>query len=398
MLSLEEAQHTILKAIQPLAAEQTPLSDALGRVLAEKIVSAIDLPPFDNSAMDGYAVQSKDVAKASAASPVSLSQVGTIAAGGNITSRVESGRCVRIFTGSPLPSGADAVVMQEDTRSDGNKILVLDSVKPWENIRFHGEDVKAGATVANPGNKLSLGQISLLASLGTRSVAVTRRPIVGLLATGSELLEAGQPLAPGKIFESNRIGLSLLATRSGAIPKVYPLVEDTLDATVAALETAFTECDCVVTSGGVSVGEFDFVKSAFEQLGGELSFWKVAIRPGKPFVFGRWREKFLFGVPGNPVSALVTFFLLVRPALARLQGTTNCLLPTHPAVLAEPLSNHGDRRHFMRVSVDELGNVQSAGIQASHILSSLANANGLVDLPPNAILQKGTTVSVLRWD
>ena len=213
--------------------------------------------------------------------------------------------------------------------------------------------------------------------------------MVGLLATGSELQEPGQPLAPGQIYESNRIALAALMQRAGAVPRTFPLVADALAATSLALADAFNQCDAVVTSGGVSVGEMDFIKRAFEQIGGELEFWKVAIKPGRPFVFGRCRGKLLFGLPGNPVSALVTFLLLVRPALLRWQGATDVSLPAHPGVLAEPLANDGERRHFMRVKVDPTGKVRSAGVQASHVLSSVAAANGLVDVPPNTTLACG---------
>ncbi len=221
---------------------------------------------------------------------------------------------------------------------------------------------------------------------------------MGLLASGSELLEGGQPLASGKIYESNRAGLAALAAQAGAIPRIFPLVKDSLADTRAALESAFAGCDVVVTSGGVSVGEMDFVKDAFEKIGGELQFWKVAIRPGRPFVFGRLGEKFLFGLPGNPVSAFVTFLLLVRPALARWQGARDVRLPAHPGTLVEPLVNPGERRHFTRVTVDAAGNVRSAGTQASHILSSLASADALVDVPPKTTLPAGAAVSVLRWE
>jgi molybdopterin molybdotransferase len=221
---------------------------------------------------------------------------------------------------------------------------------------------------------------------------------VALLATGSELTEPGQPLAPGRIYESNQLALAPLLARCGAIARAYPLVPDTLSATRAALETAFAECDLVVTCGGVSVGEMDFVKAAFERLGGKLEFWKVAIKPGKPFLLGRLGSKLLFGLPGNPVSAFVTFLLLVRPAIVRWQGAAQVALPSHPAVLAEMIANPDARRHFMRVKVDETGHVRSAGLQGSHRLGSLANANGLLDVPPQTTLAAGSTVPVLRWD
>jgi molybdopterin molybdotransferase len=307
------------------------------------------------------------------------------------------------------------------------EIQFLDSAKPWENIRFHGEDVKRGTLIAEPGTRLGAAHIGLLAATGAGQVTVNCRPTVALLATGSELREPalGTPstrstssstLAPGQIFESNRAALTPLIAAIGAIPKIFPIVPDTAEATRAALARAFAECDIVISCGGVSVGEMDFVKSAFEELGGQLDFWKVAIKPGRPFVFGRLpgsaavsaatrqrdagapSEKFLFGLPGNPISAFVTFLLLARPALLRWQGVTNLSLPASFGTLAEPISNPGDRRHLVRVIVDNDGQVHSAGTQASHILSSLAQANSLIDLPPKTTLAPGTTVKVLRWE
>ncbi|GDY19776.1 molybdopterin molybdenumtransferase MoeA [Verrucomicrobiota bacterium] len=401
MLELEEALSRILTRMPAPRREVVPLANALGRVALDPIAAPISLPPFDNSAMDGYAVRAADVTNVSQENPRSLRLIGRTAAGEVFGGEVAAGTCVRVFTGSPLPRGADAVVMQEDTRTDAGApgaVAFLDSAKPWENVRFAGEDVKAGTAVANPGERISAGRASLLAALGISTVAVARQPQVALLATGSELREAGQPLAPGQIFESNRLGLGAFVAQAGGRPQRFPLVSDTLAGTRAALAEAFAQSDVVVTSGGVSVGEFDFVKDAFTALGGELNFWKVAIRPGKPFVFGQLGEKFLFGVPGNPVSALVTFFLLVRPALLRWQGARDLAPPTHPGTLTEPLVNRGDRRHFIRVAVDPTGSVRPSGVQASHFLSSLADAHGLVDVPPATTLAAGQPVRVLRWD
>jgi molybdopterin molybdotransferase len=291
--------------------------------------------------------------------------------------------------------------MQEDTEFDPNfpaTVEFLDSVKAWENIRFRGEDVKAGSVLLQPGVVLAAAQIALLGAIGANNLRVTRQPILGLLATGSELREPGEKLLPGQIFESNRSALAASARMIGAVPKIYPLVADTLETTRAALEKAFSECDAVVTTGGVSVGEFDFVKTAFSELGGKIDFWKIAMKPGKPFVFGKLGEKALFGLPGNPVSAFVTFLLLVAPALKKMQRAADLNWPTHPGTLTQTLENRGGRRHFVRVSVDAHGNVRSAGTQTSHILSSLAAANGLVEIPRESVLEKGTTVSVLRWN
>ena len=400
MLELEQALEKILSTVHPASSELAALNQAHERISAEKKVSPLDLPPFDNSAMDGYAVRSADLKTANADKPVRLKLVGKVAAGSTFDGEVQSGTCARIFTGSPLPRDADAVVMQEDTRVELLEgILFLDSVKPWENIRLRGEDVKLGDMLVDAGCRLRAGQISLLGAVGVREIEVGVSPVIGLLATGSELLEPPHTLAPGKIFESNRAMLAALAARAGAKTKVFPLVPDSLDATCAALEKAFSECDIVITSGGVSVGEMDFVKAAFESLGGKMEFWKVAIRPGKPFVFGRWREKFLFGLPGNPVSAFVTFVLLVRPAILRWQGAQSVALVSHPGILAEDFVNRDQRRpHFVRVIVDEEGKIRSAGVQASHALSSLAAANGLLEVTPGAVLAAGKTVSVARID
>jgi molybdopterin molybdotransferase len=401
MLELEEAQRRILDAVQTLSSELVPLSHADGRFLADRVVSAIDLPGFDNSAVDGFAVQSGDLISANCNAPVSLPVIGKIQAGEMFAGKINPRQCARIFTGSALPDGADAVCMQEDTQpnlENTDEILFLDSVKPWENIRFKGEDVKVGSTLADAGLRLRAGQLSLLGATGVATVCAVRQPIVGLLATGSELREANQQIKSGQIFESNRLALATLTRKVSAIPKIFPLVPDTLAATRDALQKAFDESDAVITTGGVSVGEFDFVKSAFEQLGGTLDFWKVSMKPGKPFVFGRLGEKLFFGLPGNPVSAFVTFVVLVAPALGRMQGGTDHLWPTSFGKLLEPLENRGSRRHFMRVSVDSEGNVKSAGAQSSHILSALAKANGLVEIAPNTTIAPGTIVPVLRLD
>jgi len=410
MLEYEEALARLLAAIPRPVSERISLADAADRILAEEVLAAIDLPPFDNSAMDGYALRAADVASVGRDLPARLHLVGRVAAGQKFSGEVTSGTCVRLFTGSPLPAGADAIVMQEDTRVDPgmpNDVLVLDTVKSWENVRFLGEDVKRGTPLGRKGDTLTVGRLALLAATGCVDVVVARRPVIGIVATGSELRESGQSLEPGQIYESNRLAIAALVRKAGGLPHVYPLVSDVLEATQIALSNALQECDMVITSGGVSVGEMDFVKQALVNLGGELQFWKVAIKPGRPFVFGRFpcfdrpssvESKLFFGLPGNPVSALITFLLLVRPAIMRWQGASNVALPSHAAVLAEPLENQGERRHFMRVRVSMDGKCHPAGIQASHILTSIAAADGLVDVPPRTTLAGGATVQILRWN
>jgi molybdopterin molybdotransferase len=400
MLSVAEARQRILANLPPLPRESVPLALAEKRIPTNDVVAPIPLPPFDNSAMDGYAVRAADVAAATVENPVGLRVLGKTPAGRAADHEVSAGTCVRLFTGSPMPRGADAVVMQEDCRSDTStpdRVLVLDAVKPWENVRFAGEDVKAGTVVALRGEPLGLGHLSLLAALGLADVECHRRPRVGLLATGDELREPGEPLTPGQVFESNRLGLALLAQRAGALVTTYPIVRDTLEATQRALVTALDENDVVVSAGGVSVGELDFVKDAFTQTGGRLEFWRVALKPGKPLAFGRRGNALFFGLPGNPVSALVGFTLFVAPTLAALQGHAFPEPRTRSGVLEELLSNPGDRPHFLRVRTTASGGIVSSGIQASHILSALTGADGLVEVPPQTTLPAGSRVSVIDW-
>lgn len=400
MLELEQALDRILAALPVLPPEIVALPEADGRVLAEPLVAASDLPAFDNSAVDGYAVRAADLCPASAAAPVRLEVAAKIPAGKDFPASVLGGQCVRLFTGSPLPKGADAIVMQEDTRPDPGSpahVLVGAAVLPGENVRARGGDIRAGTTLLEPGVRLNPAHVALAAALGRDRLRVGPRPRVALLATGSELVEAGGPLRPGQIHESNRAALAALAQAAGALPKTGPIVPDEPAATRHSLEAAFAECDIVISSGGVSVGEMDFVKSAFEQIGGTLEFWRVSMKPGRPFVFGRRGDRFLFGLPGNPVSGFVTFLSLVRPSLLRWQGASRVGLPVQTGLLAEPVRNDARRRHFLRVRVSADGFVRTAGLQASHALGSMAAANGLLDLPPEASFGAGEVVRVLRW-
>lgn len=402
MISLEEARPMILEAVQPGGAVCLPLDRAYGLHAARELPARVDLPPFDNSAMDGYAVRADELQGATVSAPRVLRCTGRVAAGGSSPGtvaamvQVEQGCCARIFTGGLLPPGADAVVMQEEVRVEGEQVFFTEPVRPFENVRFRGEDVRSGTVILRPGDRLHAGRLALLSAGGQGEVWVHRAPVVTLLATGQELKEAGTKLLPGEIYESNRVMLSALLRDIGCAPRLEPPVTDTLEATMAALASGFAQSPVVIATGGVSVGELDYVKEAFARLGGAIELWKVAMRPGKPFVFGRWEGQCLFGLPGNPVSALVTFLMLVRPALLKMLGAANLELPTKVGLLAEPLLNRGDRRHFVRV-IWEAGQVRAAGPQASHRLGDLGEANGLVDLPPETRLEAGREVSVLVW-
>ncbi|HEX7860079.1 MAG TPA: gephyrin-like molybdotransferase Glp [Verrucomicrobiae bacterium] len=392
MISLEEAKERLFASIKTARTERVPLIHALGRICAEPISSLVDLPGFDNSAMDGYAVRADDLRSASESQPIELKVIGRIGAGETFGGIVSPGTCLRLFTGSVVPEGADAVVMQEEVHAENGAARFAETVKPFENIRLRGEDIRTGTQIADAGDLLNATRLALLAATGHSEVAVSVQPRIALLATGDELVEPGLPLGPGKIYESNRLLLASLLRSLQIKPTVLPLVPDTLEATTSTLEAAFANHEVVITTGGVSVGEFDFVKEAFTRIGGVIDHWKVAIRPGKPFVFGRLEKRFLFGLPGNPVSALVTFLVLVRPALLKMMGARECELATVGGELTAPISNPGDRRHFVRCEYKK-GGVRPLGRQASHMLGSLGDANCLVDVPPATRLDAGTMVS-----
>lgn len=400
MLSLEDALEQILADITPLSEEEVRLLECCGRWLARDVHSTSNLPPFDNSAMDGFAVRAADTVGASVEHPVKLQCVGQTPAGKASTGNIKEGECWRVFTGSPLPAGGDAVVMQEDVQPVPNsrdQFQFLESARPWDHIRFRGEDVKVGNLLARGGTRINFAVAALLGATGCQRTAVHRRLKVALLATGNELVEPDRNLGTGQTFESNRLMLASLACETGCVTQSFPIVPDDLESTRAALSKAFAECHVVISSGGVSVGDHDHVKAAFESLGGTQKIWKVAIRPGKPFVHGRLAGCHFFGLPGNPVSAATTFLLLVRPALIRLQGGRDHSLKRMRALLSAAIANPGSRRHFVRVRLDESGGVESVGMQGSHVLSGLAKATGLVDVPPDSSWESGREVEVLLF-
>jgi molybdopterin molybdotransferase len=400
MLTLPEARQLILDRTPCLTSETISVAEASGRIARADISAPRDLPIFDTSAVDGYAIRSADVAGATDEKPVELRVTGRVAAGQYADKKLTPGTCQRIYTGAMLPPETDAIVMQEDTRTSlaaVDQILILDEVKPWENVRFHGEDIKAGAVVISTGSRLKFGHVAALSGLGIEKIEVCRQPVVSILATGTELCQSGQSLKPGQIYESNRATLGTLVGRCGGIPRLHPIVADQRASLMRALHDAFENSDAVVTIGGVSVGDLDLVRPVFEELGGVIDFWQIAIRPGKPFVFGRWKNKVLFGLPGNPVSAAVSFWLLGRPGLLSMQGDKTPLCEHGLAILGEPLRNRGDRPHFFRVRISPDGRVYNAGTQGSHILSSLAHSDGLVEVPPGTLLPASSEVRFIPW-
>lgn len=377
MLSYDDALSSVLAAAVPLPAETVPLEDAFGRALAEEVIARENLPPFDNSAVDGYAVRAADVNTASPSAPVRLRRGETIAAGHAPTRSLQEGEAAPIFTGAPLPEGADAVVMVEDSDTEGDDTIILRDAGFASFIRRTGSDIKAGNLALPAGSRLDAGSIGLLSALNVTSVSCARRPRVALLTTGDEVMGPGmEPLPPGKIRDANGPALAAALLEAGAQVTQRLHVADNADAVRAALLAASENCDVIIASGGVSIGEFDYVKTIAGELG-TLNFWRIAIKPGKPLAFGKIGRALFFGLPGNPVSSLVTFELFVRPALRRMAGYTDQMRPLVSARLTEALSHQLGRREFIRARLFWLGDTYHAtplGAQGSHRLASIAGA------------------------
>ncbi len=395
MLSYEEALDHLLAAAQPVEeSKPVPLSVARGRILAADVVANVTVPPLDNSAMDGYAVRCVDCAQAGVALPVAQ----RIPAG-SVGHALAAGTAARIFTGAPVPAGADAVVMQEfcEHGADG-QVIVNQVPKSGQNIRRAGEDIMAGAVVLQAGTRIGAAEIGLAASIGIAQLPVRRHLRVALLSTGDELTEPGNPLPPGGIYNSNRHFLRAMFEGYGCAVTDAGHVPDTLDATRQALRDAAAAHDLIVTSGGVSVGEEDHVKPAVEAEGA-LSLWKIAIKPGKPLAFGKVgsRGTAFIGLPGNPVSCFVTFLLFLRPYVLKRMGVATALPVARQLVSASDWSKPEDRRSFLRARIAPDGRVELYPNQSSGVLTSCAWADGLVDVAANRTFKAGDPVRYLAF-
>ncbi|WP_033789207.1 molybdopterin molybdotransferase MoeA [Pantoea septica] len=380
LISLEEAQAKMLAQLQPLRDRvSVPLADAAGRITALPVTSPIDVPPFDNSAMDGYAVRLADIQ-----SDRPLKIAGKAFAGAPFDGDWPAGSAVRIMTGAPVPPGCEAVVMQEETREVEGGIVINAPVRAGQNIRLIGEDIRRDQPVLAAGVRLGAAELPLLASLGLAEVSVLRKLRVAVFSTGDELQPVGQPLAPGQIYDTNRFAVSLMLRKLGCEVIDLGIIKDDPQALRRAFEEADRQADVVISTGGVSVGEADFTKTMLDELG-VITFWKLAIKPGKPFAFGRLASSWFCGLPGNPVSAAVTFYQLVQPLLAALNGQSESPLPPRlRARAASRLKKSPGRLDFqrgiMRRSEDGELEVLSTGHQGSHIFSSFAAANCFIVL------------------
>ncbi len=406
MLTVEEARERILAQMKPLDSEDVPLTEALGRVVAHVVVSQEAVPPFANSAMDGYAIRAADTEGASKTAPIDLRLVGEVPAGRLYAGEMHVGEAVRILTGAAVPDGADAVIQQELVTVKDGIVTLTQPVAPNTNIRPAGGDVRPGVTLVRAGTELGPSEIALLAAVGAHPITVTRRPRVALLTTGDELAPLGTAPQPGQIHESNMPYLIAAIRRAGGDPWWLGIAPDRIETLRAMLDQA-READLILTSGGVSVGDYDLVKQVLSEAG-NIGFWRVRMRPGKPVAFGLLGTTPLLGLPGNPVSAAVTFELFGRPAIRRMLGAAQV---ERPQIIVEYEGEdipQGDRRHFVRARLHTHGArliARTTGAQDSHLISSLQGASALLDIPEgDGAIHSGDLVpalllnDALPWD
>ncbi len=413
MISVEEALQKVLDEVDILEAESVPILDTLGQVLAEDIKSDINVPPLDNSAMDGYAVRSEDTKGASENAPRYLRVIDIVIAGSISKKKVTPGTAIRIMTGAPIPIGADTVVQfertNEEKNTDNTRIGILEEIPPDLNIRRAGEDIARGTLALRKGTVIRPSEIGLMASLGHSSVKVIRRPVVAVLSTGNELVEIDNALPEGKIHDSNLYSITALVKKYGCIPKVLGISRDD-EAELAGKLKQAQDADMVLTTGGVSMGDYDMVKDILAR-DGQIVFWKVRVKPGKPLAFGKIKGRDKnggaksiphLGLPGNPVSCMVSFELFVRPALLKMMGKKNITKPIVAATMEETIINDAGRRLYNRAIVEKRNGhyyARMTGSQSSGILSSMSLANALVIIPEEKkTVKKGETVQTLMLD
>jgi molybdopterin molybdotransferase len=397
LITVAEAITTILKQIKVLGTERVDILSSLGRVLGEEIIAPFHIPPLDNSAMDGYAVRGQDVQGATSDKPVRLKILGDLPAGYTTSKSVGEGETFRIMTGAPIPAGADTVVMQEDTQGGGDTVAILKGCAPGTNIREAGEDIRKGEQVLSERTLIRPAHIGVLASMKKAAISVYQRPLVVILSTGDELIDIDEEMAEGKIVSSNSYSLASLVKESGAVPIMLGIARDTMP----DLKKKFQEglrADMLVSSGGVSVGDYDFVKDVLQDIGIDMKFWKVAMRPGQPLTFGLIEGKPMFGLPGNPVSAMVSFEQFVRPSIRKMSGHRQLFRPLVEATAQEKVTKRKGRKYFLRCLLTKKEGrffATTTGEQGSGILMSMAKANGLMILPEDQeVLQAGETAMV----
>jgi molybdopterin molybdotransferase len=401
MTTVEEALNRILGSITPLSLEKTDILNSLGRVLGEDIFADMDIPPKNNSAMDGYALRWEDTSGASKENPITLAVIEDIPAGHIPGKTVSSGETSRIMTGAHIPPGADAVVKVEETEKTGTRVKIFSEATKGQNIRFAGEDVKDGELVISSGAVIRPGEIGMMSSLGRSFINVYQKPIVAILATGDELVDIDEKVSSGKIRSSNSYSIAAQVIECGGIPLQIGIAKDVREDLIAKFRAAM-RADIIISSGGVSVGDYDLVKDIMKEVGNKVEFWRVAMRPGRPLAFGTIEGIPLVGLPGNPVSSMVSFEQFVRPSILKMTGHKKLFRKTITATLKEEINKKSGLVHFIRAYLkheDGKFTASTTGEQGSGILKSMVRANGLIVLPENKTWAKaGDDVTVQLID
>ncbi|MHB1126491.1 MAG: molybdopterin molybdotransferase MoeA [Bacillota bacterium] len=383
-ISLEEAQEIVLSMADSMEIEKVDLLSSLGRVLASDVYSRTDLPPFDRSPLDGYAVISSDTIPATREHPAKLQVIEEIPAGSVSRETLRPGYAVKIMTGAALPQGADAVIRYEDTGKDGNKVMIYSPLASGSNIGRAGEDVKKGELVIKQGKTINSGVIAMLAALGREKIKTYRKPIVAIMSTGDELIDIGRPLGPGQIYNSNIYALAAAVRENGGEPLLLGTVPDRLEEVAKLISMGVEKADLVISTGGVSVGDYDVVKEAMVEAGLELVFWRINMKPGTPVACGWGRNKLVLGLSGNPAAALITFHLLIIPVLRRMSGFSDLMLTKVEAIMEDSFTKKSSQRRFLRANVrqeNERYLIRLTGMQSPGVMKSLLECNALVDVP-----------------
>lgn len=400
-VALEEAQRIMLDTAAVTETEDIDLMDSVNRVLAEDIYAGIDLPPFDRSPLDGYALRSDDTKNSTKTNPARLQIIAEVAAGYTTGKKLEPGTAIKVLTGAPIPSGADVVIKYEDTVEANGEVLIFAPLKENSNLVWAGEDVKKGEKLIEKGTVVTYGEIGMIAAQGKPTIKVYKKPEVAIISTGDELAEVGETLGPGKIYNSNLYAIGAAVISSGGIPVLMGVVPDRISDSMEKISAALNRADIVLTTGGVSVGDYDVIKDVFKNIGAEILYWRVAMKPGSPAVFARRGGKLLIGLSGNPAAAVITYQLMVKPLIYKTSGRKNYMLQRITAIMEDKFTKRCSQRRFLRASLFfKEGKVFASltGKQSNGVMKSIMGCNAFVEIMPGDSIKEGDTVNVILLD
>lgn len=401
-IELEHANDILMSKIEIKETEKVSILDSLGRILGCDLVASINVPGFNRSPLDGYAVKAKDTEGASKDNPVTLEVIGLAAAGETFKGEAKSGKAIRIMTGAVIPNGYDTIIKKEDTDDGVDSVEIYASSKAYENFVNIGEDVTKGEKIISKGTKINPGTIGMCAALGIREVEVFKKPVIGVVSTGSELKDITEDLEEGKIYNSNLYSITASLIQNNCIPINLGIAGDTIDEIAKQFEKNIDKCDMIISTGGASVGDYDLIQKVYEKIGAETLFWRLKLKPGTPALAAHYRDKLLIGLSGNPGAALITFEILTKPIIRKMSGLKNFMKKSITGVMMDDFSKTSSQRRFMRVNIQidrEKIEVYLSGKQNPGVLKSMITCNGLVDIAPNSPpLKIGDKVDVMLLD